>query len=626
VILRTEEEQARVIPKLPPVKATKATIAAAKRYWMAWPAERDAIVARFERAMSAERVRFGVETDDELRDAVRKTFEAAARGKTGGSVGFANPEVYYAPYRAEVMYLRNSLDVEKELHTVLFGRGGSTIARPAEAAAINRMALTEIRDRIVPISFQIIHLGIYEDGSREVMPYAPENALIDIPDEDGDIEASSLPTDSEPMRALQRVCDFANAGGVERQVLWGALQSDEYWTLGREFTRSFYSWRAQQITKAGPAALPVQRRQYRTSGPLRDRPKWLASTAKPITDGLRRAMISADGYELPARGVPTLQYEGFTYTYGGEPGKVLEPEHALKIRQDFIRQLGVEMFLLWRFCNSRWLEANRGREKGAYATVTVNVDEFLELGPKQKHHKGGYRDPQKRAIAERFAHLNEFWLTGYYENNGKRLSIRGRSIEVSYAEDVDLIGNRTPYAFLIRPSAGVELMIIGDDARHGHFDASLMKLDVSHQSGTLAAMIGLYLDYQYPIRRKNGTLTQPYFVRTLLDGSQIPIETDSKRYGRFRETIGKALDQLCKVGYIKDWRYAAGDEDKLPERGWFAEWLSSCRILIYPADSAAQISGDVSDAPQEAAAPAEEPPRRRGKRRERSKTSSARKG
>jgi hypothetical protein len=397
------------------------------------------------------------------------------------------------------------------------------------------------------------------------------------------LEASAL-VDADPpvLSAVRNLCELlaSDPDGMPLRLHRRRGARDAI----RNFTRAFWSWWTE-CPKAELEQLPRPApRPFRGAGALANLPVLFFPTSKPL-DGLRRALVAPDLYEKRPDSVPQFRDEsGLVYSYGGPAGEKLTPEAAIAMVRE-VAKLAPQNYIVWVACMAKWLAELRGPKQTALGSVRIHVNEILELMGKKRHHKGGFREAQKREVSTRLAKLNELWINGTYwpSGNGKKLVIRGRSMEVSYVDEIDLLGNAVPYEFLVRPSEAIAPLLLGEDAQIGTFFPSLAKLDASQGVGRMASLIGFYLAVQYRIRSASGNFNQPFKVQTLLNGACVEIEADARHYVRFREHFESALDELKNIGVIAPdgWEYAKGDEDRLPDRGWFRPWLEN-RVVIKP--------------------------------------------
>ena len=238
-------------------------------------------------------------------------------------------------------------------------------------------------------------------------------------------------------------------------------------------------------------------------------------------------------------------------------------------------------------CLGKWFHDTAGDDR--LSTVRIHVSEILAYRNIKKHHGGGYRREQKEEVRDDVLTLHSIWVKSnqlVYEAAGKKrrqkaVSVKSHLLDVAVESDRDLFGEETPYAFRIRP--GEARPYLGELTR---MTALLLRpvlgYDCRQGVGRMAMRLGLYLTMQWRIRAAHGTLLQPWAVRTLLEGARIPLPTDARVFGRFRDQAEQAFDRLHADGVIAGWHYDRGDEAALPKRGAFDHWLKWTVAVVPP--------------------------------------------
>lgn len=230
----------------------------------------------------------------------------------------------------------------------------------------------------------------------------------------------------------------------------------------------------------------------------------------------------------------------------------------------------VSTFLI---CIGKWLADTGGQEKQITKT-RVHVADILGFRGIQKHHKGGYRREHKEEARRDILALNSIWVRSrdtVYERPGKPkvIGVQSRLLEVAIESQADVFGVEEPYAFRIAPGEWAK----GYLGRHNRWVALLLRpvMQYDPYRQRLPMRLGLYLFSQWRIRASYDNYEQTWAARTLIDGAQIPLPTESKNYSRFRDQFEAALDRLQADGALVDWDYQR-DSD-LPARGWWDQWL-----------------------------------------------------
>jgi hypothetical protein len=231
----------------------------------------------------------------------------------------------------------------------------------------------------------------------------------------------------------------------------------------------------------------------------------------------------------------------------------------------------------------KWLQAYRSNTLNKSLTVSIRVDEILAMRGIKKN-KGSYRPAQKLDYAKRIMQIESVLVHGsYVDPEGKKHHLKGRVVDIVVDDEEDLLGNKTPYEFRVRPAAAVWEFYASSEYLADYYLA-LARLDVRQGVERMAYMIGRYLMHQYRIRETHNQ-KQPFKVRTICEQSDIEIEAKANHQPRFREHFDAALDKLQEIGVIRRWQYVDGDEERLPTRGWFRPWLDESRIVIEPPET-----------------------------------------
>jgi hypothetical protein len=83
--------------------------------------------------------------------------------------------------------------------------------------------------------------------------------------------------------------------------------------------------------------------------------------------------------------------------------------------------------------------------------------------------------------------------------------------------------------------------------------------------------LALYLAFQFRWTARRATERITRRVTTLLDACALPVDVDSRRPGRTRARLEKALARLEEDGLLAGWGYTV-DLAGLPTRGWLPRW------------------------------------------------------
>jgi len=322
--------------------------------------------------------------------------------------------------------------------------------------------------------------------------------------------------------------------------------------------------------------------------PLDGEPATIYLPSSKVFQGMQRALVSPKGWHFAADDVPYYVDEAtdLVYSYGGHRGPEVSAaavDAANRTLQENISVLDPPTSIVFIVSMAKWIAARRNGTLSESLSVTIHVDEILELMGRKKHKNRGYKIEQKRDISNRFQKLDAFMVSGVNPNPLEQTKkLRGSILDVAFKEDFDLLGSATPYEFRVKPGEAVWETIVSSTVELTDFFVSLAQLDFTRKADErMAFLIGVYVVFQYRIRESTENYEQPWRVATILERARIPIEQDARHYKRFREQVDAALDRLKHDGVFGDWQYVDGDEESLPTRGWFKPWLQT-RIRITP--------------------------------------------
>jgi Bifunctional DNA primase/polymerase, N-terminal len=306
-----------------------------------------------------------------------------------------------------------------------------------------------------------------------------------------------------------------------------------------------------------------------------------------VFQGLQRAFFDPDKWTFSETDPPfyTDASTDLVYSYRGHRGadtSVRECESANRTLQENISILDPQTGLIAIICMAKWIAARQSGTLSPGMSVSVHVNEILDLMGRQKYH-GAYRKDQKIEISRRFSELDAIKVSGPNPDpKAKNRRLRGSMFDVTFDDDFDLLKRPLPFAFIVRPGDAINESLIDGTMELADFFVSLAKLNTAAGGiERLAYQIGIYLVFQNRIRESTQNFEQPFRIGTILERQNVKIPTDARRFGKFREHVDAAFDRLRSDGVIADWRYVEGDEESLPTYGWFRRWLN-CRIIIDP--------------------------------------------
>jgi len=238
-----------------------------------------------------------------------------------------------------------------------------------------------------------------------------------------------------------------------------------------------------------------------------------------------------------------------------------------------------------------WLYQARTPQEDAVA----DVDELLALrGLHAKRggagRRGGYRPPQRTAMLQALAHLQNLWLdmsalevydvtrTGTRRRTPTRQAIQSRAFTITdLFGQTRLDGGFDVHTFLFRPGTVFAHFLFGPGRQTALLAAQALRYDPYRQ--TWEKRLARYLSYQWRCKAHTGHYWQPFRVATLL--AAVGADLDRRDPARTRAHLEKTLDTLLEDKIIAAWQYERWDEAWTARRGWAQHWLQAT-ILIEP--------------------------------------------
>jgi hypothetical protein len=309
--------------------------------------------------------------------------------------------------------------------------------------------------------------------------------------------------------------------------------------------------------------------------------------ANKAAQNTHEALALSNKWENPDDDFPRYCTDGMQFSLGGVPQEDVFNEAMIQSFRNDLANLGLDASIIYMITMGAWIKAFHSETLASSGAVHIHVNDVLELRGYTKHKNGGFRREHKLEVAGCLHRLSRVNIKGQIvAPNGKRLYMKGAMLHVTEVGTDDLFGE-TPYEFLVRPGdAMLPLFQQRNATQFARFFTALAKLGTKKPGvQRYAALLGTYLFYHYRIRESKQNFAQPFYVRTLLEGAHIEIETNSSHFARFRQHIEDALDLIQSLGGVRAWEYASGNENDLPKRGWFPVWLDQWSIRITPPDS-----------------------------------------
>jgi len=231
---------------------------------------------------------------------------------------------------------------------------------------------------------------------------------------------------------------------------------------------------------------------------------------------------------------------------------------------------------------TQWLHTARTYNE----SVMVYIDSVLDyrgIKPKSKgNYSAGHRDSDRQEIISRFELLDKIFLqviglTVYHP--GKRMPSKVSLQSKVLAITDRIVENGKPIAYKVTTGEYGRLLYGENGKQTGLLFQQILKYDYYRHDWE--KRIGMYLTFQWAIRKAHGNLNQPFRVATILDNIREPLNL--RFPNRTRERFESALAQLKIDGIIEDWGYDRGNGEVLPARKWINQWLSWTVLLTAPA-------------------------------------------
>lgn len=566
----------------------------AKRYFDVWPEQRDAILDAHKRDGKRLLTAFGFATADDLAHWFASTYDGETIGAGNDTLRSRRVETSTLSDEEQSSpwgFLRGWLTAERGEHGGLFGLNLAyatvSIATPQEVLALQSASDEDLRN-IPPVPIvDVPRRGLPQ--YRKLSAFSIDEYAAVVPNERrGGFGFEEMPQD---VGALF-VSLFERLNAVAGDPVSVGLEGPDVRTAYHTFASTFWKWYETRDTSA------IKRERHVSPIPQGD---FLIPSAS-VMQATHRTIVSRETWKVPLDDYPFRDDEqtALRFSIGGETGDgTFDPKTDGGFSAD-LASLDPQWSIIYAAAMGAWTAAYHQNKLTASGGVAIHVNDILELrGLKRKGASRDFKPEQKRIVADTMRRLGKLRLRGtHMRPDGKNIRLSGPLIEIVEAEVEDLFGF-TPYGFVVRPGMTVQPLFVQSPQLATYF-AKLAKLDTRQGVERMAYLIGLYLAFQYRTRKKTQNFDQPFSVRTLLDGSRVPVEGNSKHFTRFRDQFDKALDRLAKDGITAGWQYVAGDEERLPVRGWFRPWLEQCRVCVTPpativieaAEQAKRLTGD----------------------------------
>lgn len=529
---------------------------AIRRYWAAWPENRDAVLDRYAQA------------EQRLRENFKVTLgKGRISPKTLNAIRDKDPEAW-ALIEFDPYFSGNGGPLGLEL---LGGETPLGIAIHGEIPALATATPDEIRTR-PPVRFT---LDIGSRGALRGATDAADNELVVIVA--GEVDVIPFAHFQGP----------AAASALEFRAVLNDPGNERYTESLRSAYRQLASdfWASRQILRTTPrpqtSVEPLLRDHLRITSGVADRAMMLA-----IYGGADPEKY----WNISSRNVPFYVHE--------EPkGKVevsirdSEDSTSAIARQAFeelkrLDDLTCDVFLLHV---AHWRE-HRDEHGGAWITAEAILDE-RGIVPKTepsgidgKRYRAGHRLDNVQEIYSRVQQLERFWITVsraevYVQGvKGKRrpqlLSRQGRALVVKeriIQSRLDETEGRV-HAWYFQLYDGLGEIVV--DEQFAYIARKVLTYDFKRRIPE--KRIGRYLAFHIQLNRGKPAIYR--HVGTLLD--DCGIECDASNPQRTRDRFEQALDRLTADRVLQDWNYRTNGDKltkklRLPARGWVEGWRQS---------------------------------------------------
>lgn len=230
--------------------------------------------------------------------------------------------------------------------------------------------------------------------------------------------------------------------------------------------------------------------------------------------------------------------------------------------------LTIDVFIL---AITQWLYS----AANANESVLIEVDKILEyrgIQPKRKDgYSAGYREDDRCKVVETFELLDKMFVRAsnlkVYQKNKKPREVTLESKVLAITDRI--VENDEIKAFNVIPGSYGE-MLHGFDRRQ---TALLCRkiVEYDYYRNNWEKRIGLYLTFQWAIRRSHGTMEQSFRIATILE--RINMKLNERYPKRTKERLEKAFDKLAEDGVITSWSYSSDPNIELEKKGRIASWL-----------------------------------------------------
>jgi len=267
----------------------------------------------------------------------------------------------------------------------------------------------------------------------------------------------------------------------------------------------------------------------------------------------------------------------------GEP-KTVEPGDSISERiSAFIANMDAESAKIWDAVFIAWGKAYHTKTLNEYGGLEAHANHFLEkFGYAKK--KRTFTPDQKERFKERLHGLSTIFVDGdVCLPNGKPRPFKGHLLEV------DSLGSDESYLFRIRPTMlFMDMLTSSGTLEVGNYSAAILQIDATKGVGEVEYKLINYFRNLFRAREHYKNWDQAHIVKTVLENSEIGIETNKHLYARKMDYIYEAAKNLVNRGFFSCFKWEGEEEaryytyaDFLKRRFWCTpgpETLESSQI------------------------------------------------
>jgi hypothetical protein len=428
----------------------------------------------------------------------------------------------------------------------------SSVAPAEEAPAIAVMSDEEIRN-IPPVKVTLTVSNLSTSP-----PNDPENVFVEIIGDATIYRVTDLCDDADVLSALKTFCEYQYNADETRATLFEQI---------RVFTCIFWDWYERYKLKFGqktrsslPSPIPSTEDLLGSTDPIGTGAKRYAMRIERIRKekekkkeplSLLSTLLNFSNNRIRLNFSMKLPDESF-----GVQKAIVETGNSMEEKlRAYLVSMDSECAKLWDATDIAWVNAYHLGTLNKYGGLEASANDFLEkFGYTLK--KGTYKKEQKEKIKERLHTISTIFVDGtVIRPDGEEIPFAGHLLEV------DSLGIGEGYRFRIRPTMlYMDYLTASGKLEVGHYPSSLLRLNTTQGVEEAAFKLGLYFKDQFRFRESTKNWDQAFIVKTVLEESEIGIETNANLYTRKMEYFEDGMDLLESRGHFA-WKWKIDYED-----------------------------------------------------------------